>query len=541
MFFVNPNNLCGSRDSHARLNAKNIFLRGGGGIFWQNIANFFSFRLFAALFAALFFLVSCEPPASSLGPRSQVAIFGSLQKATKRLNDAVQNEADAAKKYAKANGGQLPKPTALRLLRRIAVLGHKLESGEPKENWQHAKADVGAAYKTVKNLLIEFTEVAGTAVAAQSAAIQAVQKIVNKVDTFVKNARKVGITQAAIDTAAGTVKTAFATAQGKLKQAAAGKFPVRSGHSSVVWNNAIYVIGGIGAIDPNEVWKSTDRGKTWTQAPIPKEFRGKRFQDSAVVWNNAIYVIGGDDHGGLKFDQVWKHDGRSWTEVATGTKFSARSGHSSVVWEGAIYVIGGEENSRGRQNVHSDEVWKSEDGGKTWEEVTTTGPKFSARQNHSSVVIGTDIYVIGGYITNNSSTPRTRRFDEVWKSADGGKNWEKVGTTGAKLPVISGHSSVVLDGAIYVIGGAAGASGGSSLSNKVWKSEDGGKKWEEVSAKGARFSPPRQNHSSVVIGTDIYVIGGYIHNGNGSEASDFRANDVWKSADGGKTWVQVNP
>ena len=78
MFFANPHH---SHNSRAGLDGKTFY----GGIFVRNIPNFLSFRLFAALFATLFFLVSCDPPASSSRPRSQVAIFGSLQKATERL------------------------------------------------------------------------------------------------------------------------------------------------------------------------------------------------------------------------------------------------------------------------------------------------------------------------------------------------------------------------------------------------------------------------------------------------------------------------
>ena len=96
MFFANPHN---SHNSHAGLDIKTFFR--GGGCLYPQYSQFLSFRLFAALFATLFFLVSCDPPASSSGPRSQTAIFGSLQKATERLNQAVQYEADAAKKICK--------------------------------------------------------------------------------------------------------------------------------------------------------------------------------------------------------------------------------------------------------------------------------------------------------------------------------------------------------------------------------------------------------------------------------------------------------
>ena len=44
---------------------------------------------------------------------------------------------------------------------------------------------------------------------------------------------------------------------------------------------------------------------------------------------------------------------------------------------------------------------------------------------------------------------------------------------------------------------------------------------------------PRDNHTSVVLGGDLYVIGG-------SASSTWLFNDVWKSTDGGASWVNVH-
>ena len=105
----------------------------------------------------------------------------------------------------------------------------------------------------------------------------------------------------------------------------------------------------------------------------------------------------------------------------------------------------------------------------------TVTDHFSKRNNHSSVVLGSDIYVIGGSGETGGGS------NDVWKSSDGGAAWTQVTTAAStRFSKRRSHSSVVLNGAIYVIGGHD--SGIVSLLNDVWKSEDGGETWKNVHA-----------------------------------------------------------
>ncbi len=250
-------------------------------------------------------------------------------------------------------------------------------------------------------------------------------------------------------------------------------FPARNGHSSVMLNGVIYVIGGYfegsnGRHNFDDVWKSSDDGQTWTE--VTKNSRNKfsvRSAHSSVVLNGAIYVIGGSNTANL--DNVWKSsdDGETWTDVTKNSlkKFSARFYHSSVALNGAIYVIGGRSKN---------DVWKSTNSGQTWIEITqNSNAKFSSGHHHNSSVVLNDgskdaIYVIKDRLPIN----------EVWKSTNG-QTWTKVQTQqGKKLFLHHLHSSVVLNGAIYVIGGSRNK----QFLNEVWKSTDGGVTWVNVHA-----------------------------------------------------------
>jgi len=76
---------------------------------------------------------------------------------------------------------------------------------------------------------------------------------------------------------------------------ASAAFPPRYNHTSVVYNDKMWVIGGYtyywDYTQLNDVWYSTD-GVTWTQATTSADFT-PRERHTSVVYNNKIWVMGG--------------------------------------------------------------------------------------------------------------------------------------------------------------------------------------------------------------------------------------------------------
>jgi hypothetical protein len=98
-------------------------------------------------------------------------------------------------------------------------------------------------------------------------------------------------------------------------------FPPRAFHTSVVFDNKMWVIGGdviVGTDDIegtyyNDSWFSRD-GATWTEAPAsvpPGQMLPARSYHTSVVFDNKMWVIGGDsgtitsDGRSLFFNDVW--------------------------------------------------------------------------------------------------------------------------------------------------------------------------------------------------------------------------------------------
>jgi len=119
-------------------------------------------------------------------------------------------------------------------------------------------------------------------------------------------------------------------------------FSKRNHHTTVVFDNKLWVIGGItdGIIGgrENDVWYSTD-GSNWVQATENAAFT-KRSGHTTVVFNNRLWLIGGFD-GGPENDVWFSADGDTWTQAAKNAAFTERNDHTTAVFNNKIWVIAG--------------------------------------------------------------------------------------------------------------------------------------------------------------------------------------------------------
>ena len=268
----------------------------------------------------------------------------------------------------------------------------------------------------------------------------------------------------------------------------------RNAHTSVVFDNKMWVIGGVGGINSssrkNDVWYSTD-GVTWIQATSNAAWAA-RSNHTSVVFNNKMWVIGGYIGAFGPSNEVWySSDGSNWFQATSSASWSERSGYTSVVFDNKIWVIGG-----GNKN----DVWYSSDG-VNWT-LATGDASWSKRWFHTSLAYNDKIWIIGGQ--SNSTY-----MNDVWNSSDG-VNWRRV-SLNASWSARSNHTSVIIGNKMWVSGGKI-----NSKSNDVWSSTDG-LSWTQI-ASNASWSA-RSSHTSVVFDNKIWVIGGSGVSGH--------TNDVW--------------
>lgn len=232
-------------------------------------------------------------------------------------------------------------------------------------------------------------------------------------------------------------------------------FSARDAHTSVIFDDKLWVIAGNDGNTRNDVW-STEDGQNWVEAVHNAPFPSRMEHTSAVL-DGKMWVIGGRDGNFNDMNDVWfSIDGTNWTKTTGRANFSPRSGHSTVVYDDKIWLIGG----YGDGDFKND-VWYSSDG-TIWTEATSS-LKFPARSDHSTVVLDRTIFIVGGRIRYPLGEQK-----DMWYSKDGAV-WREV-TNNAPFGKRANHTSINLKDKIYTIAGARSVFDGNRL-NDVWMME----------------------------------------------------------------------
>lgn len=278
-----------------------------------------------------------------------------------------------------------------------------------------------------------------------------------------------------------------------------GPFSSRSNHTTVTFNNKLWIIGGSFT---NNVWSSID-GVIWEVETENADFSPRELHTS-VVFDNKIWVIGGlgfENSGAIgALNDVWSSsDGVNWTLENDNANFPPRFLHSSVVFDNKIWVINGLDSS-----TYND-VWSSSDG-VTWTLINDNPPLASSIVNES-LVFDNKMWVLGGN-TDNGVT------NNVYSSSDG-VDWQLV-TENPGFSSRNISASAVLDSKMWIFGGETS----SGLTNDIWYTSDG-ISWFEATSGPVNYTT-RFGHTTGVLNNKIYIIAGY-----NTEGSNL--NDVWVS------------
>jgi hypothetical protein len=260
---------------------------------------------------------------------------------------------------------------------------------------------------------------------------------------------------------------------------ASAGWAARGNHASVVYNDAMWVLGGYyGSGFKNDVWRSSD-GITWTQATSAAGW-SPRTQHITLSFKNKMWVIGGVVCC-TDFNDVYSStDGVTWT-LATASSFTpARRGTAGVVFNDQMWIAGGV-SGFGPYHLYND-VWKSSDG-ITWTQATANAG-WSPRYNPTMLAFDNKLWIIGGATGTTDSS-------DVWYSSDG-TTWTRA-TTNAGFGLIDEHSSVVFDNKMWVFGGYSSLYSG--VSNNAWYSSDG-ISWTQATASAGWNA--RGAHTSMI-------------------------------------------
>ncbi len=262
----------------------------------------------------------------------------------------------------------------------------------------------------------------------------------------------------------------------------------RDGAQMVVLDTGrVLAIGGWSPYDPwgdrttNEVWASDDSGATWFlllahDPDPPLSGLGARFKRGHTVgvagWNGTAVVIGTDPMTPPYLGEVWhaSDNGATWTLVGNDAPSEGRSLFMLGTLGSDLYLMGGQENIYTPDTGIAD-LWRSSDGGVTWEEAPT--PPWDARgMVYRPVEADGKLYIVGGGLYGD---PTVVTFNGVYTFD--GTDWETVLDDGhTQFEATQYNALTALNGRLWLFNGVTDAS--VELSRALY-SDDGGRTWQE--------------------------------------------------------------
>ena len=300
-------------------------------------------------------------------------------------------------------------------------------------------------------------------------------------------------------------------------------FSKRYGHTSVVFDDKIWVIGGFedGKVLKNDVWYSVD-GYTWIQVDVTNPFP-PRYGHVSTVYDNKIWVIAGRDQNLL--DDVWySSDGKNWIQATANAAFTprwfpsiAQSPRDDIPY---MLIYGGFSTADFSQSLN--DLFISADG-INWTEYDSSDftplPKLAGASiipvSETGDITIQEFWIHGGIDSENSTLHgQTAVYVEPPK-----QEYMRMNLTGTSDYYTKRylHTSFKYNDTIWLIGGIT--SDGSYSEDVCFMDEK--KQWVRFYAS-AQFST-RAGHTSVVFRDKMWVIGGWRYN---SEENIY-LNDVW--------------
>src|SRR5579862_7731537 len=292
--------------------------------------------------------------------------------------------------------------------------------------------------------------------------------------------------------------------------------------AGVVANTQIYYMGSAGG-----VFKTTDAGVTWIPVTDGQINVGS-IGAIAVSESNpdTVYVGTGtaDPRGNVSNgDGMYKSTdgGKTWRHIGLEKagligRIMIHPENPNLVYVAVVGNCFGPNKERG--------VYRSKDGGQTWEQIYAVSDKTGAIDITMDVKSpGTLIAAMWTVLRQPWTVDSGSMVDGMVRTTDGGDHWTKL-TSGLPSNVMVGKIGVSISRAdpkrVYALIEAAGDQGG------VYRSEDGGLTWSRAYAH--RELLQRAFYYTHIFADPVNVDTVYATN-----------TSAFRSTDGGKTWTTM--
>ncbi|KAI9499993.1 hypothetical protein BX070DRAFT_196555 [Coemansia spiralis] len=185
-----------------------------------------------------------------------------------------------------------------------------------------------------------------------------------------------------------------------------------------------------------------------------------------------------------------------WAQKKTwGTRPPKMRSQSLNVIGSNIYVFGGWNNT-----VCYNDVYVLDTETMFWSRMATTGDEVPPCRAHTATAVGHRIFVFGG-------GDGTQYFSDLYVLDTKACVWTRAKASGKSPSARRTHTCFYYDGFVYLFGGGDGH----RALNDLWRVRaepvGGAFEWEEVETTGGRPFP-RGYHTSTLVGNQVVVFGG---------------------------------
>lgn len=276
--------------------------------------------------------------------------------------------------------------------------------------------------------------------------------------------------------------------------------------ATVVLDDEFYLFAGYTA-----GVKSSKRSEIFN----PKDGSWRQIQDmpsavshiNAVLDGRTVWFAGGlkDGYKGHTIAEVWNYDIDNDRYTAAPLLPQTRGGGGLALVGNQLHFFGGLQDDRDTDSadhwVLDVTAWR--EGGSQWRSAT---PMPVPRNQFSTVVIGSNIYAIGGQFHHDSMQLDQSRVDIFDTST---KTWRR----GPDLPKGHSHaegSTFVHQGHIYMVGGHTTPAGGTKSIDPDILMLDPGAQWQLL----GKLPMPLSSPAATIVNGKLYVAGGSPNGGS---------------------------
>ena len=224
----------------------------------------------------------------------------------------------------------------------------------------------------------------------------------------------------------------------------------------------------------------------------------------------------------------------AWTNLSPNAGFPLYDDMKSFVLDGKYYVTGGTKDPSGAGHIYS--IYSSVDGVSFSEVSSISFESFGIGVGYAAVKHGDNQLLIGGHTYFDWSDWGLGAAQNTVHSSTDGVSWVNLAVDTPTEDMFTARTEPMvanMNGDLYLVGGfvvSYGSAAGAMAD--VWKSTDGGATWMNLEADFGTDFVARAKGQVIVYNDELYLIGGrtgwpFAYN-----------NDVYKSADG-VTWTKV--